>query len=134
MHMYNLKQDLQSDIFKIDPKYMNKAIIDKIKIQNRKWQQSALAMAQSNSPLASSDHQPPQVQFIDNNNHQQQQQYAHKSFDRPSNNNNVSVMQVRAESRGSTQLEIANGLYEIQELEKVISSGNIHTRTLSNVE
>ena len=51
MHMYNLKQDLQSDMIKIDPRYMNKAIIEKIKIQNRKWQQSALALSTS-SPLA----------------------------------------------------------------------------------
>ena len=50
MHMYNLKQDLQSDIVKIDPRYMNKAIIEKIKIQNMKWQQSALALTQQNSP------------------------------------------------------------------------------------
>ena len=51
MHMYNLKQDLQSDMIKIDPRYMNKAIIEKIKIQNRKWQQSTLALSTS-SPLA----------------------------------------------------------------------------------
>jgi len=41
--MYFLTQGLESGMIKVDPHYMNKAIIEKIKNQNSRWQESTLS-------------------------------------------------------------------------------------------
>ena len=43
MQMYFLTQGLQNGMVKVDPHYMNKAIIEKMKNQNSRWEQSTLS-------------------------------------------------------------------------------------------
>ena len=43
--MYDLTHGLQSGMIKIDPHYMNKAIVDKIRLQKARWDARSAALS-----------------------------------------------------------------------------------------